>query len=141
MKNGLDKMTASEITENYPDGYSKAWREDEKVRSDYEYSRDTYYELLEKGKDSLETMMQVARESEHPRAFEVLSNIIKNLSDVNDKLMDLNKKNKDMEEPLKKVEQQQNNIFLGSTSDLQKLLKEKDEKIVDASSTELPRES
>ena len=141
MKNGLDKMTASEITENYPDGYSKAWREDEKVRSDYEYSRDTYYELLEKGKDSLETMMQVARESEHPRAFEVLSNMIKNLSDVNDKLMDLNKKNKDMEEPLKKVEQQQNNIFLGSTSDLQKLLKEKDEKIVDASSTELPRES
>ena len=141
MKNGLDKMTASEITENYPDGYSKAWREDEKVRSDYEYSRDTYYELLEKGKDSLETMMQVARESEHPRAFEVLSNMIKNLSDVNDKLMDLNKKNKDMEEPLKKVEQQQNNIFLGSTSDLQKLLKEKDEKIVDAPSTELPRES
>ena len=141
MKNGLDKMTASEITENYPDGYSKAWREDEKVRSDYEYSRDTYYELLEKGKDSLETMMQVARESEHPRAFEVLSNMIKNLSDVNDKLMDLNKKNKDMEEPLKKVEQQQNNIFLGSTADLQKLLKENDEKVVDASSTELPRES
>ena len=113
----------------------------DKVKSDYEYSRDTYYELLEKGKDSLETMMQVARESEHPRAFEVLSNMIKNLSDVNDKLMDLNKKNKDMEEPLKKVEQQQNNIFLGSTADLQKLLKEKNEKVVDASSTELPRES
>ena len=113
----------------------------DKIKSDYEYSRETYYELLEKGKDSLETMMQVARESEHPRAFEVLSNMIKNLSDVNDKLMDLNKKNKDMEEPLKKVEQQQNNIFLGSTSDLQKLLKEKDEKIVDAPSTELPRES
>ena len=114
---------------------------DDKIKSDYEYSRDTYYELLEKAKDSLETMMQVARESEHPRAFEVLSNMIKNLSDVNDKLMDLNKKNKDMEEPLKQVEHQQNNIFLGSTADLQKLLKEKDEKIVDASSTELPRES
>ena len=141
MKNGIDKMSPKDITENYPDGYSKAWRENDKVKSDYEYSRDTYYELLEKGKDSLETMMQVARESEHPRAFEVLSNMIKNLSDVNDKLMDLNKKNKDMEEPLKKVEQQQNNIFLGSTADLQKLLKEKNEKVVDASSTELPRES
>ena len=114
---------------------------DDKIKSDYEYSRDTYYELLEKGKDNLETMMQVARESEHPRAFEVLSNMIKNLSDVNDKLMDLNKKNKDLEEPLRQVENQQNNIFLGSTADLQKLLKEKDEKIVDASSTELPRES
>ena len=45
------------------------------VKSDYEYSRDTYYELLEKGKMSLETMMEVARESEHPRAFEVLSNM------------------------------------------------------------------
>ena len=114
---------------------------DDKVKSDYEYSRDTYYELLEKGKDSLETMMQVARESEHPRAFEVLSNMIKNLSDVNDKLMDLNKKNKDMEEPLKKVEHQQNNILLVSSADLQKLLKEKDEKVVDASSTELSGES
>ena len=134
---------SDKITENYPDGYSKAWRENEKVRSDYEYSRDTYYELLEKGKDSLETMMEVARESEHPRAFEVLSNMIKNLSDVNDRLMDLNKKNKDLEEPLKQVEHQQNNIFLGSTSELQKLLKEQnEEKVVDAeSSTKLPRES
>jgi len=138
MKNGIDK-----VSENYPDGYSKAWRAEEKIKSDYEYSRDTYYELLEKGKDSLETMMEVARESEHPRAFEVLSNMIKNLSDVNDKLMDLNKKNKDMEEPLKKVEHQQNNIFLGSTSELQKLLKEQnEEKVVDAQpSTKLPRES
>ena len=97
MKNGIDK-----ITENYPDGYSKAWRENEKVRSDYEYSRDTYYELLEKGKDSLETMMEVARESEHPRAFEVLSNMIKNLSDVNDKLMDLKKRIKIWKNHLKK---------------------------------------
>ena len=121
-------------------GYSSEWSKhnqnawdpkNDKVKSDYEYSRDTYYELLEKGKDSLETMMEVARESEHPRAFEVLSNMIKNLSDVNDRLMDLNKKNKDLEEPLKQVEHQQNNIFLGSTADLQKLLKEKDEKVID----------
>ena len=130
----------SDFVEEYPDGYSKKWRENE-IQSDYKYSRDTYYELLEKGKDSLETMMEVARESEHPRAFEVLSNMIKNLADVNDKLMDLNKKNKDMEEPLKKVEQQQNNIFLGSTADLQKLLREKDETVEHVSSTELSRES
>ena len=115
--------------------------EEKNIKSDYDYSRETYYDLLEKGRESLEDMIEVARQSEHPRAYEVLSNMIKNLSDVNDKLMDLNKKNKDMEEPLKQVEHQQNNIFLGSTADLQKLLKEKDEKIVDASSTELPRES
>ena len=117
-------------------------KDKDNVKSDYEYSRDTYYELLEKGKMSLETMMEVARESEHPRAFEVLSNMIKNLSDVNDRLMDLNKKNKDLEEPLKQVENQQNNIFLGSTTDLQKLLKKKDNEIVDVTpDTDLSRES
>ena len=99
--------------------------DNEKNKSDYEYSRDTYYELLEKGKESLETMIEVARESEHPRAFEVLSNMIKNLSDVNDRLMDLNKKNKDInqEEQVKQLNTT-NNVFLGSTSELQKLLKE-----------------
>ena len=68
-------------------------KEDDKkadVDNDYKYSRDTYYELVEKGKQSLELMIEVARESEHPRAFEVLSGMIKNISDVNDRLMDLN---------------------------------------------------
>ena len=102
---------------------------EDKVKNDYEYSRDTYYELLEKGKESLETMIEVAKESEHPRAFEVLSGMIKNLSDVNDRLMDLNKKNKEInQEEVKQVTN--NNLFLGSTSDLQKLLKE-EEKLVD----------
>ena len=54
------------------------------IRNDYEYSRDTYYELLEKGKQSLELMIEVARESEHPRAFEVLSGMMKNMADIND---------------------------------------------------------
>ena len=103
---------------------------DEKnIKSDYDYSRETYYDLLEKGRESLEDMIEVARSSEHPRAYEVLSGMIKNLSDVNDKLMDLNKKNKDMNrEEVKQVAgQTTNNVFLGSTADLQKLLQnEKD---------------
>lgn len=96
------------------------------VKNDYEYSRDTLYELIEKGKDALENMIEVARESEHPRAYEVLSGLIKNVSDTNDKLMDLNKKQKQMDESEKpaQVENQQNNYYLGSTADLQKLLKE-----------------
>lgn len=106
---------------------------DDKIKSDYEYSRDTYYELIEKGKESLELMIEVARESEHPRAFEVLSNMIKGVADVNDKLMDLNKKNRDINQKTKSnpqglptVENQQN-IFIGSTTELQRLLnKEKD---------------
>jgi len=103
--------------------------EKDNVKSDYEYSRDTYYEILEKGKESLELMIEVARESEHPRAFEVLSNMMKNMADVNDKLMDLNKKNKDInKEEVKQVAgstgNTTNNIFLGSTADLQRLLQD-----------------
>ena len=98
------------------------------IKDDYDYSRETYYDLLEKGKQSLELMIEVARESEHPRAFEVLSGMMKNMADINDKLMDLNKKNKDInKEDIKQVTN--NNVFLGSTADLQKLLK--DDNIID----------
>ena len=99
--------------------------EEKNVDNDYKYSRDTYYELVEKGKQSLELMIEVARESEHPRAFEVLSGMIKNISDVNDRLMDLNKKKKDLDrkEEIKKIANTTNNLFVGSTSELQKLLK------------------
>lgn len=102
------------------------------VQNDYDYSRETLYELIEKGKDALENMIEVARESEHPRAYEVLSGLIKNVSETNDKLMDLNKKQQQMYEKdeVKQVENQQNNFFLGSTTDIQKMLQEND--VIDA---------
>lgn len=117
----------------------------DKIKNDYDYSRDTYYELLEKGKQSLDLMIEVARESEHPRAFEVLSNMVKNLADVNDKLMDLNKKNKEInKEDREQVKQiTNNNVFLGSTTDLQRLLQD-ERKTIDGDAEparELPRES
>ena len=112
---------------------------DKNVKTDYEYSRDTYYDLIEKGRESLDLMIEVARESEHPRAFEVLSNMIKNVSDVNDKLMDLNKKNKEITQS-KTSEQKaitNNNVFIGSTTDLQRLLlKSEEEKVIDVSPTD-----
>lgn len=106
--------------------------DEDKIKGDYEYSRDTYYELLEKGKESLELMVEVARESEHPRAFEVLSNMMKNMADINDKLMDLNKKNKDInrEEVKQVASSTTNNVFLGSTADLQRLLND-DKDVID----------
>ena len=58
------------------------------IKDDYETSRDTYLELIESGKQGLDLMIEVARVSEHPRAFEVLSGMIKNVADVTDKLMD-----------------------------------------------------
>ena len=100
-------------------------KEPDNVSNDYNYSRQTYYDLIERGKESLDLMIEVARESEHPRAFEVLSGMIKNVSDVNDKLMDLNKKNKDISaEEIKKIEQTTNNLFVGSTAELQRMLQD-----------------
>lgn len=111
-------------------------KENSNIKSDYEYSRDTYYELIEKGREAMDLMIEVARESEHPRAFEVLSNMIKNVSDVNDKLMDLNKKNKDInkEEQPNQLGNTTNNLFLGSTTDLQRLL-QKDLDVIEGEST------
>ena len=105
--------------------------EEKNVDNDYKYSRDTYYELVEKGKESLELMIEVARESEHPRAFEVLSGMIKNISDVNDRLMDLNKKKKDLDrkEEIKNIANTTNNLFVGSTAELQKILKNESEMV------------
>jgi len=98
------------------------------ITNDYNYSRQTYYDLIEKGRESLDLMIEVARESEHPRAFEVLSGMIKNVSEVNDKLMDLNKKNKDISSgDIKKIEATTNNLFVGSTAELQRMLQDNDE--------------
>jgi hypothetical protein len=107
-------------------------KDDDKIKSDYDYSRETYYDLIEKGREGLEDMIHVARESEHPRAYEVLAGMLKNIADINDKLMDLNKKHKDITQPskeVKQVEHQQNNIFVGSTAELQKMLQKESEEI------------
>lgn len=100
----------------------------DRLKDDYEYSRDTLFDLINKGRNALEDMIEVARESEHPRAFEVLSGLIRNVADVNDKLMDLNKKHKDInaKEQPKAVEGgvTNNNVFIGSTTDLQRMLQD-----------------
>ena len=100
---------------------------DDNVENDYEYSKRTYYDLIEKGQNALDDMIDVARNLEHPRAYEVLSGMIKNVSDVNDRLMDLNKKKKDFyKNDTKQIEGNNttnNNLFVGSTTDLQRMLK------------------
>jgi len=101
-------------------------RDSDRTTNDYEYSREVLFDLIEKGRGALEDMIEVARESEHPRAFEVLSGLMKNTADINDKLLDLNKKHKDInvkEEP-KAVGQTTNNLFVGSTTDLQRMLQQ-----------------
>ena len=95
------------------------------VKSDYDYSRQTYYDLIEKGRESLEDMIEVARQSEHPRAYEVATNAMKQVADMTDKLMDLQKKVKDLDEEKKGPKNVTNNaMFVGSTTELQKMLKQ-----------------
>jgi hypothetical protein len=97
------------------------------ANNDFEYARQIYHDLLAKGSESMEEMMEVARATEHPRAFEVLSNMMKNISDINGNLMDMHKKKKDFEQKEQKAlpqGQTTNNVFVGSTSDLQRMLQD-----------------
>ena len=95
------------------------------VSKDYEYTRGNLYSIIEKGQEAINGILELAQESEMPRAYEVAGQLIKSVSDATDKLMDLQKKLKDVNE-----EQQQkgpntvnNALFVGSTADLTKLLK------------------
>jgi len=108
------------------------------AENDFEYARGIYHDLLLKGSEALEDMMQVARNTEHPRAFEVLATTMKTVADINGNLMDLHKKRKDFkkkdENNLLAPGPTTNNLFLGSTTDLQRLLlnqSEKDNNVID----------
>lgn len=100
---------------------------DKKVNDDYEFSREVYYDLINKGQEGIEEMLELARQSEHPRAFEVLATMIKNTAEVSDRLMALNtakKKIEVMDKPAleDKGGTTNNNIFIGSTTELQRFL-------------------
>src|SRR6056300_1069782 len=97
------------------------------VDNDYKYSRENYYNLIEKGQEAIEGILEVAKEGQHPRAYEVAGNLIKSVADTVDKLQDLQKKLKDLKELPKTANNNiKNALFVGSTAELQKMLK-KDE--------------
>lgn len=129
-----DKLTAS-LAKNLPTiKKDRPIKIDKDVKDDYEFSRDTYKNLIKTGVNSLDVLAELARESEHPRAFEVLSTTIKNLGDTTEKLMTLQKSKKELNKEEKEEEQKRvtnNNVFVGSTTDLQRLLAQDNEKIID----------
>ena len=95
------------------------------VDKDYDYTRANLYSLIEKGQESLNGILELAGESASPRAYEVAGQIIKSVADTTDKLMELQKKVKEIDEDKGKTTQVTNNaLFVGSTSDLSKILKE-----------------
>ena len=95
------------------------------ITKDYEYTRGTLYSIIEKGQEAINGILELAQESEMPRAYEVAGQLIKSVSDATDKLMDLQKKLKDVneEEKSKGPNTVNNALFVGSTAELQKILK------------------
>ena len=95
------------------------------IEKDYEYTRGNLYSIIEKGQEAINGILELAQESEMPRAYEVAGQLIKSVSDATDKLMDLQKKLKDVEEETqsKGPSTVNNALFVGSTAELQKLLK------------------
>lgn len=95
-----------------------------KIENDYDHARDNLRELLTQGKSALETALSVAKQSEHPRAFEVVGGLMKQLADINQQLMDVHQQKKKLEEPSKNSKNVTTNnaIFVGSTADLSKMI-------------------
>ena len=95
------------------------------IIKDYEYSRANLYSLIEKGQEAINGIMELASEGGSPRAYEVAGQLIKSVGDVADKLIDLQKKVKEVEEDVSKTTNVTNNaVFIGSTTELSKLLKQ-----------------
>ena len=95
------------------------------ITRDYEYTRGNLYSIIEKGQEAIDGILEIAQESEMPRAYEVAGQLIKSVSDATDKLIDLQKKLKDVNEEsvVKGPSTVNNSLFVGSTADLAKLIK------------------
>jgi hypothetical protein len=115
----------SEIVKSEPVPILKS-QETEQLQKDYEYSRGQLYSIIEKGQEAINGILELAQESDSPRAYEVAGQLIKNVGDVTDKLLDLQKKMKDINQEQKgsvPTNVTNNAVFLGSTAELQKFLK------------------
>ena len=96
------------------------------IEDDYKYQRDNFYNLVEKGSAAIDGILELAKESEHPRTYEVAGQLIKNVAEVTEKLGDLQEKMRRLKEvPSNAPKNVTNALFVGSTKELQKMLKDK----------------
>ena len=101
-------------------------QENDDIENDYKYQRENFYNLVERGTDAIDGILEIARESEHPRTYEVAGNLIKQVAEVTEKLGELQEKMKRLKEvPSNAPKNVTNALFVGSTSELQKMLKGK----------------
>jgi hypothetical protein len=129
MNNNIEEIVdvESSIVQSNSDESLKVIKDEKNdLKKDYEYTRANLYSLIEKGQEAINGIMELADESSSPRAYEVAGQLIKSVGDVTDKLIDLQKKLKDVEEESVKTTNNVTNnaVFVGSTSDLSKLLKQ-----------------
>ena len=96
---------------------------DKEQEIDYKYTRNTLYGLVERGQDAIEGILDLAKESEHPRTYEVAGQLIKTVSETSEKLLQIQKMMDDLEDDKPKHQTTNQNLFVGSTAELQKLLK------------------
>jgi hypothetical protein len=96
----------------------------ENMDTDYKYARENLYNLVERGQDAIDGILELSKETEHPRAYEVAGQLIKTVADTAEKLLDVQKKIKDLEkEDEQRIGKVENHLYVGSTSELQKFLK------------------
>ena len=114
------ETTTSEVT------LPQVKKPDEESDNDYKYQRENFYRLVERGQDAIDGILELAKESEHPRTYEVAGQLIKNVADVTEKLGELQLKMQKLKEvPSNAPKNVTNALFVGSTSELQKMLKGK----------------
>jgi len=120
----LNPNTKLSEVSRYPDDLL----DDEDIDADYKYQRENFYRLVEQGSTAIEGILELAKEGEHPRAYEVAGQLIKNVAEVTEKLGDLQEKMKKLKEvPDHGPKSVTNALFVGSTAELQKMLKGKSE--------------
>ncbi len=107
-------------------GWPVKVKQEEDIEKDYEYQRENFYKLVERGSVAIDGILELAKEGEHPRAYEVAGQLIKNVAEVTEKLGDLQEKMKRLKEvPDNAPKNVTNALFVGSTAELQKIIKEK----------------
>ena len=105
---------------------AKPTNNEDDIENDYKYQRENFYGLVERGQDAIDGILELAKEGEHPRAYEVAGNLIKQVAEVTEKLGDLQEKMRKLKEvPNSAPKNVTNALFVGSTAELQKMLKGK----------------
>jgi len=129
LEENMEELLNVEVSDTPENGCTTRKKQTKDVtedrEKDYEYTRGQLYSLIDQGQEAVRDALEVAQESGHPRAFEVATNAMKQVADMTDKLMDLQKKVKDLDEEKSGPSKVTNNaMFVGSTAELQKMLKQ-----------------